>query len=68
MQAITCKDGLNHAAGLHPAQYKHFMLKSKTKINEKMTSFVFGLADANDHTGCLPGQYIQVIIFDSFYK
>ncbi|KAL7646718.1 UNVERIFIED_CONTAM: hypothetical protein RMT77_001971 [Armadillidium vulgare] len=53
-------DEENHGPGLHPDKWTSLSLIDRREAGLNMASFTFSLPKASDHTGCLPGQYVQV--------
>ncbi|KAF2366586.1 Oxidoreductase FAD-binding domain [Trinorchestia longiramus] len=53
-------NGRKFHSALNPEAWISFTLKSKIDLTKKMTSFCFSLPDGANHSGLIPGQYIQV--------
>ena len=57
---FTGKDGVEHLPALSPDRFVSLKLLSVKPIGDKQAEFQFALPQASQHTGCLPGQYVQV--------
>ena len=53
-------DGVEHAPALSPDKFTEVKLVSVKHFTDKLAMFDFALPHPSDHTGCLPGQYVQV--------
>ena len=51
---------VGHVAALSPDKYKEVTLKSVKTLGDGLAEFRFCLPEETNHTGCNPGQYIQV--------
>lgn len=61
-ETFKTADGKSHKPALNPTKCTTLSLIGRSDISKNMASFVFELPNPTDHTGCLPGQYIQVKI------
>lgn len=57
---ITDVNGTEHLAALSPGCFFPLKLLSVIPMGDKQAEFQFALPQASQHTGCLPGQYVQV--------
>lgn len=57
---ITDVNGTEHLAALSPDCFFPLKLLSVIPMGDKQAEFQFALPQASQHTGCLPGQYVQV--------
>ena len=57
---FTSKDGVKHLPALSPDKFVSLKLLSIKPIGDKQAAFQFALPQASHHTGCLPGQYVQI--------
>lgn len=57
---ITDDNGIEHLAALSPYCFFPLKLLSVIPLGDKQAEFQFALPQASQHTGCLPGQYVQV--------
>lgn len=57
---FTDQDGTEHLPALSPDSFVSLKLLSMIPLGEKQAEFRFALPQASQHTGCLPGQYVQV--------
>lgn len=57
---FTDGDGIEHLPALSPVCFVPLKLLSVIPLGDKQAEFQFALPQASQHTGCLPGQYVQV--------
>ena len=61
----TSPDGVAHKAALRPDQFVALKLLSVRDLGERQAEYQFFLPKPTDHTGCLPGQYVQAKVTGS---
>ena len=57
---FTDGNGIDHLPALSPDHFVPLKLLSIIPLGDKQAEFQFALPQASQHTGCLPGQYVQV--------
>ena len=57
---FTDGNGIDHLPALSPDCFVPLKLLSIIPLGDKQAEFQFALPQASQHTGCLPGQYVQV--------
>lgn len=57
---FTDGNGIEHLSALSPDCFVPLKLLSIIPLGDKQAEFQFALPQASQHTGCLPGQYVQV--------
>ena len=62
---FTDGDGIQHLPALSPDRFVPLTLLSVIPLGDKQAEFQFALPQASQHTGCLPGQYVQVRVLMS---
>ena len=58
----TSPDGVVHNPALSPDKFVPLKYVSTKGLGEKQAEFKFALPNPSDHTGCLPGQYVQISV------
>ena len=58
--SFTDSNGIEHLPALSPDCFVPLKLLSIRPLGDKQAEFQFALPQASQHTGCLPGQYVQV--------
>ncbi|KAG7160971.1 NADH-cytochrome b5 reductase 1-like 2 [Homarus americanus] len=61
-EEVKTSDGILHKPALNPDSWTELALSTREDISDKTTSFVFSLPNTTDHTGCLPGQYVTLVL------
>ena len=56
----TSPDGVVHNPAMSPDHFVALKLVAVQEMGEKQAEYQFSLPNPTDHTGCLPGQYVQV--------
>ena len=56
----TSPDGVVHKPALSPDKFVALKFVATKGMGEKQAEFKFALPHPSDHTGCLPGQYVQI--------
>ncbi|CAG0917272.1 unnamed protein product [Notodromas monacha] len=59
----TDKNGVRHGPAFHPVKWVRLKLAEKKLLDAYTLRMVFALPNKTDHTGCLPGQYIQTRVW-----